>query len=209
MIVVLDASFVRLAYPLRSTAVESLADSADDLKELTALVAHARTTSADQTVRGYITRPFEVPYPSRFSDGSYGVLYAANSLTTAVRETAHHLARIFADGNAPKQDTRKKKLAIDIAGNVRDIRAAVDTNVPTNIYDPNDYRASRAFGREQRENRIAGLHFDSVRTEHAGHCVGAFTPDIVKRATIIGDVALVWDGKRFIEEHDISAIPES
>ena len=209
MIVALNAPFVRLAYPLRSTAVESLVDNAGALNALTALIARARATAPDESVKGYIARPFEVPNPSRFSDGSYGMLYAANSLTTAVRETAHHLARMFADGNAPKQDTRKKKLAIDLAGNVHDIRVAIDTNVPNGIYDPNDYRVSRTFGREQREKKIAALHFDSVRNKHGGHCVGAFNPDIVKHATIAGDVALVWDGKRFIEEHDISAIPES
>jgi len=137
------------------------------------------------------------------------MLYAANSLTTAVRETAHHLARVFADGSAPRQDTRKKKLAIDFSGNVQDIRAAIDANVPKGIYDPNDYRASRTFGREQRAKNVAALHFDSVRNKHGGHCVGAFTRDVVKRAAILGDVALVWDGRRFIEAHEISAIPES
>jgi hypothetical protein len=117
--------------------------------------------------------------------------------------------RIFADGNAPKQDTRKKKLAIDVAGTVHDIRVAVDKDVPTEIYDPNDYRAAQSFGRDQRKKSIPGLHFDSVRNKHGGHCVGAFTADLVKHATIAGDVALVWDGTRFIEEHDISPIPES
>ena len=209
MIVTLNAPFIRLAYPLRSTAVESLADDPDELKALTALIGRARGTSSDETINGYIMRPFEFPNPSRFSDGSYGILYVANSITTAVRETAHHLARIFADGNAPRQDTRKKKLAIDVAGTVRDIRITVDKDVPTEIYDPDDYRAAQSFGRNQRKKSIPGLHFDSVRNKHGGHSVGAFTPDLVKHAAIAGDVGLVWDGKRFIEEHDISPIPES
>ena len=209
MIVTLSEPFIRLAYPLRGTAVESLTDNADELKALTGLIARARAASPDETVRGYIMRPFQIPNPSRFSDGSYGMLYVANSVATAVRETAHHLARIFADGNAPKQDTRKKKLAIHIAGNVDDIRVAFDTSVPIAIYDPNDYRAARTFGREQQQKSVPGLHFDSVRNTRSGHCVGAFTPDLVEHAAIAGDVALVWDGKRFIEEHEISQIPES
>ena len=209
MIVTLNAPFIRLAYPLRSTAVESLADNPDELKALTGLIGRARGTSSDETIKGYIMRPFEFPNPSRFSDGSYGILYAANSITTAVRETAHHLARIFAGGNAPKQDTRKKKLAIDVAGSVHDIRVTIDKDVPTEIYDPDDYRAAQSFGRDQRKKSIPGLHFDSVRNRNGGHCVGAFTPALVRHATIAGDVALVWDGKRFIEEHDISPIPDS
>jgi hypothetical protein len=209
MIVTLNAPFFRLAYPLRSTALELLADNSDELNALTGLIARARAISPDETIKGYIMRPFEFPNPSRFSDGSYGILYAANSVTTAVRETAHHLALIFADGNAPKQETRKKKLAIDVAGNVHDIRIAIDKGVPLDIYDPQDYRAAHIFGREQRKTSIPGLHFDSVRNKHEGHCVGAFTPNLVKHAAIVGDVALIWNGTRFIEEHDISPIPES
>lgn len=209
MIVTLNAPFVRIAYPLRSAAVTSLVDNANELNALTVLIARARTTSPDETIDGYVMRPFEFPNASRFSDGSFGVLYAANSVTTAVRETAHHLARIFSDGNAPKQFTQKKKLALDIAGDVDDIRVAIDTRVAANIYDPDDYRASQKFGRDQHAKHVLGLHFDSVRNARDGHCVGAFTPGLVKHATIVGDVALVWDGQRFTEEHDISAIPEA
>src|SRR5690349_15690059 len=40
--------------------------------------------------------------PSRFSDGSYGVYYAARSLETAVRETAFHRKRfLLATQEAP------------------------------------------------------------------------------------------------------------
>jgi RES domain len=156
VIITLNAPFVRLAYPLRSTAVQSLADNADELKALTGLIAWARATSPDESINGYIMRPFEFPNLSRFSDGSYGILYVANSIVTAVRETAHHLARIFADGNAPKQDTRKKKLAIDIAGNVHDIRVSIDTTVPADLYNPNYYRAARTFAEssKKRESQV-------------------------------------------------------
>lgn len=34
--------------------------------------------------------------PSRFSDGSYGVYYAAKRLETAIEETKHHRARLLA-----------------------------------------------------------------------------------------------------------------
>jgi len=39
--------------------------------------------------------------PSRFSDGSYGVYYAARSLETAVRETAFHRGRFLAATSEP------------------------------------------------------------------------------------------------------------
>lgn len=38
---------------------------------------------------------------SRFSNGTYGVYYAARQLITAIRETVHHFARFATDLNDP------------------------------------------------------------------------------------------------------------
>ena len=200
MIARLSAAFVRLAYPLQSAALSALADNEVDRRALRELIGSVRE-SAD----AYIQRPFDVPAASRFSDGSYGVLYAADSLDTAVAETAYHLKRIFADGNAPPQDTRKKHLALSLKGKVRDIRRSVDAAILPAIYDPIDYRESQAFGREQ-HTAVGGLHYDSVRNREGGHCVGAFAPTLVNKATIVGDIALVWNGRDFTELHDITTL---
>jgi len=196
VIVELSAPFVRLAYPLRSAAFATLADRDEDLRALSQLAGSAAS---------YIQRPFDVPTVSRFSDGTFGVLYVADTLGTAVRETAYHLKRFFTDGNAPEQDTRKKQLEIAIKGRVRDIRRKVDKKIARAIYDPNDYRESQAFGREQ-HLLVGGLHYDSVRNQRSGHCVGAFVPDLVAKASIVGDVSLVWDGRNFVEQHQISPL---
>lgn len=45
------------------------------------------------------------PQGSRFSDGSYGVYYAARDLETAIRETAYHFARFARDsGDGPRYE---------------------------------------------------------------------------------------------------------
>src|SRR6185437_16379148 len=177
MIARIAGTFVRLAYPFRSKALATLADNDEDRRALGGLIA-----AAEESAQAYIHRPFDVPVASRFSDGSYGVLYVADSLDTAVRESAYHLRRIFADGNAPAQDTRKKHLALSVKGNVGDVRAKVDATIPRAIYDPVDYRESQVFGREQHRS-VAGLHYDSVR-HPGGHCVGAFTPKLIAKASI-------------------------
>ena len=200
MIARVTATFVRLAYPLQSNALSSLADTDEDRRTLGELIGTAR-----ESAMAYVQRPFDFPTASRFSDGSYGVLYVADSLDTAVRESAYHLKRVFADGNAPEQDTRKKQLALSVKGKVRDIRAKVDATIPRAIYDPIDYQQSQIFGREQR-HAVPGIHYDSVRNREGGHCVGAFAPALISKASIVGDVSLVWDGTRFKEQRVISPL---
>jgi hypothetical protein len=139
---------------------------------------------------------------SRFSDGSYGVLYVANSLITAVRESAYHLARFFADGNAPESQTRRVRLEMHVRGEVTDIRRSVRARINAAIYDPDDYRMSQEYGRKIRA-RSHALHYDSVRNRHGGRCVGAFIPEVVTHSAIVGEVGLVWNGQRFAEAHEI------
>jgi hypothetical protein len=204
MIVQLKRKFVRLAFPLRSAAVGALVDSYDELKELNGLMG--LTSPPSDNVRAYVDRPFLFPWPSRFSDGRYGVLYGADSFQTAVRETAHHLQRLYADGDAPAMETRRVRLALQLRGRADDIRRAVDARVPREVYDPDDYRASQRFGTNARE-RVDAIHYDSVRNRDGGHCAAAFATDVVKNAEIIGLAGLVWDGAHFVESFTIEPLP--
>ena len=55
---------------------------------------------------------------SRFSDGSYGVYYAARSLQTAIKETGYHFARFASDSNDPprREDMRDVRKVLDNTG---------------------------------------------------------------------------------------------
>ncbi len=202
MIAAVDGRFSRLAYPPRSSALASLADTAEDRDALAVLAAMSIGTLPGDNLRAYIMRPFVRPVVSRFSDGSYGVLYVANSLATAVRESAYHLSRFFSDGNAPAQDTRRAHLSLHLRATVDDIRGRTDANVPAAIHDPTDYRDAQRFGAARR-TVTDGVHYDSVRNRQGGHCIAAFAPQVVTHAHLIGEISLVWDGRRFIEEHEI------
>lgn len=196
----LDDTFTRLAYPLQTPALLALSENAQEQRQILALLQLTGPVSADALA--YVRRPFEFPTVSRFSNGSYGVLYAANSLITAVRESAYHLARFFSDGNAPATQTRRTRLEMHVRGRVADIRRSVRPRLNAAIYDPDDYRAAQDYGRKVR-TRSHALHYDSVRNRHGGHCVGAFVPDMVVSAAIVGEVGLVWNGQRFVEAHEI------
>ncbi|MCL5258297.1 MAG: RES family NAD+ phosphorylase [Firmicutes bacterium] len=200
MLTTLSERLVRLAFPLQSVGFKTLGQS--DEERLAAEIVLRHTTPPSAGARDYVDRPFQFPSASRFSDGSYGMLYAADSIPTAVRETSYHLTLTYANDGAPPMETRLTHLALRIEGHAGDIRRAVDATVPAGVYDPNDYTASQAFGAQIRSSAEA-VHYDSVRNTHNGRCVGTFTPTIVHGARIVGQTALVWNGTRFIEDHAI------
>lgn len=199
----LDDTFTRLAYPQQTPALRDLSATPEEGRQILALLRLTGAVSDDADA--YVHRPFALPAVSRFSDGSYGVLYVANSLITAVRESAYHLARFFADGSAPETQTRRTRLEMQVYSRVTDVRRSVRPRVSAAIYDPDDYRAAQEYGRKMRA-RSHALHYDSVRNRHGGHCVGAFVPDVVKRAAVVGEIALVWNGQRFVEAHEITPL---
>ena len=152
--------------------------------------------------REYVLAPFAYRSASRFSDGSFGVLYAAETRETALREILSKLSRTYLDGRAPAQETRKRHLTLRlVAANLVDICRARVPRTDAALYDPANYSAAQAFGAKIRE-RHPGLTYDSVR-HRAGICVGAFVPRIVSDVRLQSALSVVWDGRRFIEQKDI------
>jgi hypothetical protein len=191
---------VRLAAPLQGAATLSLADReiAGDLQAVIAL------TAGTGGVRAYVERPFLYPAPSRFSDGSFGVFYCADSLAAAVREVAHHLSQTFAAAQTPALETRRVRLSCSVRGVVEDIRHSVEPSIDERLYDPGSYEWSQPFGAALRGQNALGIYYDSVRYDAAA-CAAVFDPQIVKRIAVDGEIALRWDGTRFYE----SALIES
>ena len=106
----------------------------------------------------YATAPFTHVNPSgsRFSDGSYGVLYLADSMETALAEVRHH-QELYWSGvvglNFERFVFRGLSCQFDEAG----LLDATTVALSDPIYDPNDYSAARQFGRQLRQDGFAGL----------------------------------------------------
>ena len=64
------------------------------------------------------------PEGSRFSDGSYGVYYAADTLDTAVAEVSHHRARFLARTAEPEIDVDLRWIQADLCQPAHDLRTA-------------------------------------------------------------------------------------
>jgi RES domain-containing protein len=159
-----------------------------------ALVPPGRRVSGPNA--SWAMAPFTHPNPkgSRFSDGSYGVYYAADRLSTAVAETAHHFARFARDSHDPPQREDMRALVGGIANAFHDI-GALPAAERAAALDPASYVASRTLAGALREGGSNGVIYPSVR-DSAGRCVGAFWPDVVGIPIQDRRLKYEWDGAR-------------
>ncbi len=130
------------------------------------------------------------PEGSRFSDGSWGVYYAARSLATAVAEVAFHRARFLAA-------TREEPIEVDMRSYIADVRATLhDIRGPgwEAMHDPDSYARPRALARRLREGGSWGIAYRSVR-DPGGECAAAFKPRAIVLPVVQGaHLTLHWNG---------------
>jgi hypothetical protein len=117
----------------------------------------------------------------RFTDGKLGAWYASLDVETAIAETVHHSTRRLrlSDGAFPSS-IQMRELVAKIDCDLVDIRGARAQR--PELYDAEDYAASRAFGVGLRWPKTGepanGIVFDSVR--HAGGVnVCVYRPSLV------------------------------
>jgi RES domain len=156
------------------------------------------------------------PEGSRFSDGSYGVYYAADTLETAIAEVGHHRARFLARTAEPAIDIDLRWIKADLRASAHDIRASATPRATAaalaEVYHPDHYSASQALGRALRGSGSSTLAFDSVR-HPGGQCVAVFVPRVLSRARAVGHLGLHWDGRTIThwfekrEPHALAALP--
>ena len=139
------------------------------------------------------------PEGSRFSDGSFGVYYAAHSLATAVAEVSHHRAVFLRRTAEPAIDLDMRLIAANVEADLHDLRtpASAQHAEPTyaSVLDPDDYGASRRLGIALRGAGSWGIRYPSVR-DAGGECVAIFRPRALRHARSALHIALHWDGER-------------
>jgi RES domain len=131
---------------------------------------------------------------SRFSNGSYGVFYAARDRATAEAETRYHHARFLAATAQPAMHLPMRLYAVPIDAKLHDLRPAA--SVSESIYAPNDYSAARALGGRLRAAGSAGVVYRSVR-HSKGQCVGLFKPRGAGACVHAAHLLYAWDGAAF------------
>jgi RES domain len=140
------------------------------------------------------------PKGSRFSDGSYGVYYAARELRTAVRETAYHFGRFAADSNDRPRYESMRVLVGRIDNRFADV-ASLPAADRARILAPDSYADSQPFGARLREAGANGVVYPSVR-DPRGQCVGALRPRAVGIPVQSRHLKYHWDGTRVARYFD-------
>ncbi|WP_217703954.1 RES family NAD+ phosphorylase [Piscinibacter koreensis] len=136
------------------------------------------------------------PEGSRFSDGTYGVYYAADTLETSVIEVSHHRAVFLRRTAEPAIDVDMRLITATVDADLHDLRGTAPAGEDWSAaLDPDSYAASQRVGRDLREHRSWGIRFPSVR--HAGgECVALLRPKALRNAKAASHIALHWDGER-------------
>lgn len=133
------------------------------------------------------------PEGSRFSDGSWGVFYAAHSVATAVEETVYHRERFLAATTEPACDIEMRCYRTSIQARLHDLRGGWKA-----AHDPDNYAAGIALARRLRNDGSDGIVYDSVRHQ-GGECVAVFYPDRVAPCVQAQHLMYRWDGTRIAQ----------
>ena len=133
------------------------------------------------------------PSGSRFSDGTYGVSYTANSLDTAIVETWHHRERFMRATAQPRMELDMRVYLVDLEGELHDLRG--QKLAQPLVYHTADYAAGQHLGRTLREAGSNGIAYDSVRRT-GGECAAVFRPPLLSNVRQERHLCYVWDGRR-------------
>ena len=138
------------------------------------------------------------PDGSRFSDGTWGVFYAADSVNTAVEETVYHREQFLRATMEGPCDLEVRCYRTSIEANLHDLRGGWPDE-----HAPDSYVASVALARRLRAEGSDGVVFNSVRDPN-GQCVAVFYPDRVAPCVQSEHFIYRWDGTRVNQVLSIS-----
>jgi hypothetical protein len=139
------------------------------------------------------------PEGSRFSDGSFGVFYAAHDKDTAVTETQYHHARFLAATRQAPMQLPMRLYTVRISAQVHDLRPLDPDGSGVHALD--SYAASQALGRQLRQQGSAGVVYRSVR-HPGGECVGLFKPKGASQCMHAAHLLYVWNGQAFVDVYE-------
>lgn len=167
---VLDPEDLEIAY-----AIEALTN--DRLIEQAGVLARVRP---EDRLSGPGSSPVMAAFThvgkrSRFSDGTFGVYYAASSQAAAIAETCFHQERFLAATQEADLELTMRTYVNRVVKPLHDVRQGFES---LHQPDPEVYGPSQAFARQLRDAESWGLLYNSVRL--AGHeCVAALRPPAV------------------------------
>jgi RES domain len=145
----------------------------------------------------YLMAPFCHVSPdrkSRFSDGSFGVLYAGNVFEVALLETIYHHQRFMTrTREAPGWTSQFREIVMNIDARLHDLRKPDADQLQA--LDPNSYAFSQALAARLRAAGSDGLVYPSAR-QKSRECVALFYADLATNAVQGRHLDYHWDGTK-------------
>lgn len=136
------------------------------------------------------------PAGSRFSNGDFGVYYAAEDVQTAIAETRYHQQIYFAGIIGLKFDRLTMRcLKTQFSANLRDIRG--DNFKDHEWYNKDDYAVAQQFGGRVKINGDVGIVYTSVRIDNKT-CYALFSPNVIKDVIQTSHYEYIWDGEKIV-----------
>ncbi|MDQ6972320.1 MAG: RES family NAD+ phosphorylase [Mariprofundaceae bacterium] len=184
---VADSDDYEVLYQLESMTNERIRDEEGDIH----LVAPAdRIYGAGTTpVMAAFTHPN--PAGSRFSAGTFGIYYAGRAIDTAVAEAGYHLGSFYLATREGALQTDMRTYFADVDADLHDIRG-MQANLPE-LYYPDDYSISQAYGAKLKKKNSMGIAYSSVR-HPAGECLAILKPVALSPATQGPHYRFDWNG---------------
>ena len=137
---------------------------------------------------------------SRFSDGSWGVFYAAHSVATAVEETVYHREKFMKATSEPVCELQMRCYRTSLDSKLHDLRGGWPAEQAAD-----SYAASVVLARQLRDDGSNGIVFDSAR-HVGGECIAAFFPDVVAPCVQAKHLVYRWDGKRIAQVLEVNEL---
>lgn len=145
----------------------------------------------------YLMAPFthvSTDRPSRFTDGSFGVLYVGDRFETALFEMIRHHARFMArTKEATGWTSQFREIIMSVGADLHDLRSLAGEQGPA--LDPDSYAASQALAANLRVVGSNGIAYPSIRNP-GGECVALFYPDCTSNPLQGRHLDYHWDGER-------------
>ncbi|NJL50274.1 MAG: RES family NAD+ phosphorylase [Blastochloris sp.] len=133
------------------------------------------------------------PVGSRFTDGTYGVFYAANDLATAIAETAYHREGFMRATGEGRMELDMRVHLVDLVAALHDLRGR-KAEYPL-VYHADNYAAGQHLAATLRKYGSNGIVYDSVRRQ-GGECVAVFRARMLSNCRQEHHLCYVWDGQR-------------